>query len=184
MASSKVANRYAQSFLDTSIEKNILEKVAQDFEFVHQTLYRNDELQRAFKSPVIKTEAKQSILAEIFRKLISKDSLDFLNFVIAKGREELFTEILEKFENLKNEHFGIVKVDVITAFDFTEEQKNQLQQKFESYLKKKARLNFTLDQNIIGGFVAKVGDTVYNASVLHQLGLLKKHFLHSGITLN
>ena len=184
MASSKVANRYAKSFLDTSIEKNILEKVIQDFDLVQQTLLTNNDLLRAVKSPVIKVETKQTIIAEIFGKLISRDSLDFLNFIITKNREELFTEILEKFETLKDEHFGFVKVDVTTAFSFTDEQKKELKQKFESYLKKKTRLTFKVDQNIIGGFVAKVGDTLYNASVLHQLGLLKKHFLHSGISLN
>jgi len=184
MASSKVSNRYAQSFLDTSIEKNILAKVSEDFEFVYQTIVKNDELQRAFKSPVIKSETKQSILKEIFEKIISKDSMDFLNFVITKNREEFFKEILESFESLKNEYIGVVKVDVITAFDFAEDQKKQLQQRFESYLKKKARLTFKVDKKIIGGFVAKVGDTIYNASVFHQLGLLKKHFLQSSITLN
>lgn len=184
MASSKVANRYAQSFLDTSIEKNVLDIVSKDFDLIHQSLNKSHELKRAFKSPVIKTETKQSILTEIFGKLISKNSLDFLNFVIVKGREELFTEILEKFEYLKDETIGSVKVDVTTAFVFTEEQKIQLQQKFESNLKTKARLTFKVDQNIIGGFVAKVRDTVYNASMIHQLGLLKKQLLQDGITLN
>ena len=184
MASSKVANRYSKSFLDTSIEKNILDKVSSDFDLVYRSLIKSPELLRAFKSPVIKTETKQSILAEIFGRLIDKDSLDFLNFVITKGREDLFTEILEKFDNLKDEFIGSVKIDVTTAFIFNDEQKIQLQQKFESYLKKKARLTFKVDQNIIGGFVAKVGDTVYNASMIHQLGLLKKQLLQDGITLN
>lgn len=184
MASSKVANRYSKSFLDTSIEKNILDKVSSDFDLVYRSLIKSPELLRAFKSPIIKTETKQSILTEIFGKLIDKDSLDFLNFVITKGREDLFTEILEKFDNLKDEHIGSVKIDVTTAFIFTDEQKTQLQQKFESHLKKKARLTFKVDQNLIGGFVAKVGDTVYNASMIHQLGLLKKQLLQDGITLN
>ena len=184
MASSKVANRYAQSFLDTSIEKNILDAVTKDFDLVYESLINSHELLRAFKSPVIKTETKQTILVEIFGKLISKDSLDFLNFVIVKGREDLFTEILEKFVSLKDEHIGAVKIDVTTAFVFNEEQKIQLQQKFESHLKKTARLTFKVDQNIIGGFVAKVGDTVYNASMIHQLGLLRKQLLQDGITLN
>lgn len=184
MASSKVANRYAKSFLDTSIEKNILDKVSNDFDLVNRSLIGSHELLRAFKSPVIKTETKQSILVEIFEKLISKDSIDFLNFVIVKGREELFIEILEKFDNLKDEHIGAVKANVTTAFVFTEEQKIQLQHKFEVHLKKKVRLTFKVDQSIIGGFVAKIGDTVYNASMIHQLGLLKKQLLQDGITLN
>lgn len=184
MASSKVANRYAQSFLDTSVEKNILASVSTDFDLVYQSLIKSKELLRTFKSPVIKKETKQSILKEIFSRLISKDSMDFLNFVIEKGREELFVEILERFEILKDEHVGAVKVNVITAFDFSDTQKIKLQQKFEAHLKKDARLNFITDPGIIGGFVAKVGDTVYNASMLHQLELLRKQLLQHGITLN
>ncbi len=107
-----------------------------------------------------------------------------MDFTISKGREDLILEILEKFESLKDEYTGFVKIDVTTAFEFTTEQKTQLQQKFESYLKKKARLTFKVEKNIIGGFIAKVGDTVYNASMAHQLGLLKKTFLQSSITLN
>lgn len=184
MASSKVAIRYAQSFLDISIEKNILAKVAEEFELVAQTLSKSYDLRRAIKSPVIKAETKKAVLAEVFGKLLSKDSFSFLNFVIYKGREEILPEILEKFETLKDESLGIVKVNVTTAFDFTSEQRNHLQQQFESYLKKKARLTYKVDTNIIGGFIAKVGDTVYNASMIHQLGLLKKEFLLGSVTLN
>lgn len=184
MASSKVAIRYAQSFLDTSIEKNILDKVAEDFELVANAITGSAELARAIKSPVIKAEAKRNILSALFEKAISKDSLDFLAFIVNKGREEIILEILEKFEALKDEYTGVVKVHVTTAFDFTPEQKNQLQQQFESYLKKKARLTYKVDPDIIGGFIAKVGDTVYNASMVHQLGLLKKEFLQGSVTLN
>lgn len=116
--------------------------------------------------------------------MISKDSISFIEFTINKGREEILPEILEKFEFLKDEYTGFVKVDVTTAFNFTDEQKLHLQEKFESHLKKKTRLTFKVDQGIIGGFIAKVGDTVYNASMAHQLGLLKKTFLQSSITLN
>lgn len=184
MASSKVAIRYAQSFLDSSIEKNILAKVAEDFELVAQTLNKSNDLLRAIKSPVIKAETKKSVITEVFVKLISKDAFDFLNFVIDKGREEILVEILEKFDSLKDENTGVVKVNVTTAFDFTNEQRNHLQQQFESYLKKKARLTYKVDTTIIGGFIAKVGDTVYNASMVHQLGLLKKEFLQGSVTLN
>jgi F-type H+-transporting ATPase subunit delta len=184
MTLSKVANRYAQSFLDTSIEKNILVKVTEDFELVYDSLLASDELVRAVKSPIIKAETKKLLFTEIFGRLISKDSMSFLDFIITKGREEFLIQILEKFESLKDEYTGFIKIDVTTAFDFTNEQRSHLQEKFESYLKKKARLTFKVDKNIIGGFIAKAGDTVYNASIAHQLGLLKKSFLQSSITLN
>jgi F-type H+-transporting ATPase subunit delta len=184
MASSKVAVRYARSFLDTAIEKNVLSKVSQDFELLLIALNNSVELRRAVKSPIIKNETKQSFIEEIFGKVISKDSMSFVNFVITKERENILVDIIEKFISLKDEYLGIVKVDVISAFDFTTVQKTELQQKFETYLNKKVRFSYKIDKNIIGGFVAKVGDTVYNASVFHQLGLLKKQFLLGSVTLN
>ncbi len=69
MALSKVANRYAQSFLDTSIEKNILDRVADDFELVYRTITKSDELLRAIKSPIIKPETKKIFLSRNFWKL-------------------------------------------------------------------------------------------------------------------
>ncbi|MDT3696318.1 MAG: ATP synthase F1 subunit delta [Ignavibacterium sp.] len=184
MASSKVAIRYSKSFIDTSIEKNILDKVAKDFEFVASTFESSADLLRAIKSPVIKSETKKNILTEVFSNRISKDSLDFISFVITKGREEILVDILKAFESLKDKHVGVVKVDVTTAFDLSDDQKQQLQQKFGSYLKVKAILTYKVDKNLIGGFVARVGDTVYNASIVHQLGLLKKEFLQGSTTLN
>jgi len=184
MASSKVAIRYASSFLGTAIEKNILDRVSEDFELIYNSLNKNKELRRAIDSPVIKNEKKISILTAIFGNKISEETSSYLNFVILKGRENILTEILEKFMYLKDEHYGVANVHVTTAFDFTTEQEIHLQEKFASYLNKKVKLDFTIDEKIIGGFIAKVGDTVYNASITHQLDLLKEQFLHGGVNLN
>lgn len=184
MAASKVAIRYASSFLDTAIEKNLLDKVSEDFELIYNTLNASSELRRAIKSPIIKNEIKQSIFAKIFKDKINVETFTYLDFIISKGRENILLEILEKFFYLRDKHLGLANVQVSTAFDLTAEQKAQLQEKFTSYLNKKVKLSFLIDQKLIGGFVAKVGDTVYNASVIHQLGLLKKEFLHGSVRLN
>jgi F-type H+-transporting ATPase subunit delta len=184
MASSKVAVRYASSFLGTAIEKNILDRVSGDIELIYNSLYKNKELKRAIDSPIIKNETKSSILTAIFGNKISEETLSYLNFVILKGRENILTEILEKFIYLKDEHLGVANVHVTTAFDFTAEQKIHLQEKFASHLNKKIKLDYTIDEKIIGGFIAKVGDTVYNASITHQLDLLKEQFLHGSVNLN
>ena len=184
MALSKVAIRYAQSFLETSIERNTLDKVSIDFDLIYNAFTKNDELLRAIKNPVIRAELKKQVLNSIFSNKISKDASDYLNFIIDKGREEIILEVLEKFELLKDEHYGIVKVIVNTAFEFSDAQKNQLQKKFEEFLNKKVKLTFYVNSDLIGGFVARVGDTVYNASLLHQLGLLKKKFLEGSLSLN
>ncbi len=184
MADSKVAIRYASSFLDTAIEKNLVDEISTDFEFIYNSLNKSSDLKRALKSPIIKNETKQSIFAAIFKDKISNESFSYLNFIISKGRENILSEILEKFFYIRDEYLGVANVQITSAFDLTSDQKLQMQQKFESFLNKKIKLTYALDEKMIGGFIAKVGDTVYNASVLNQLELLKKQFLHSSVSLN
>ncbi|NUM61278.1 MAG: F0F1 ATP synthase subunit delta, partial [Ignavibacteriaceae bacterium] len=85
---------------------------------------------------------------------------------------------------LRDDHLGIANVFITSATDFSTEQKNVLEAKLEKILDKKVRLNFKTDLNLVGGFIAKVNDTLYDASIKHQLELLKKQFLTGDISLN
>jgi len=184
MADFRILHRYATSFLETSLEKKNLEVTTSDMKLLVQTLEQNRQLQLMLESPVIKPELKLNILKEIFSNKIAKDSMDFIEFVISKKRESLLGSIGKRFLELRDEHLGIANVFVTTAADFTGEQKNVLQSRMEKILNKKVQLNFKKDANLVGGFIAKVDDTLYDASIKHQLELLKKQFLTGEISLN
>ncbi len=184
MSDSKVAYRYASSLLETAMEKGILEKVFKDIKLLIESLDVSGELRRTVESPVIKPELKYSVLKEIFSKKMNKETLKFIHFVIDKNREEVLYSIAEKFVDLRNGHLGIVELDVKTAFKFDDDQKKSLIKKFEKILKKTVNIHLEIDDSIIGGFVAQVGDTVYDASLKHQLDLLKKEFGQGNISLN
>jgi F-type H+-transporting ATPase subunit delta len=184
MADFRILHRYATSLLETSLEKNNLEVVTTDIQLLVQTLEQSKELKSMLDSPVVRSEVKLNILKEIFSKKISKDSMDFVEFVISKNRESLLNPIGKRFLELRDEHLGIANVSVTSATEFSSEQKNVLQGRLEKILDKKVRLNFKTDSNIVGGFIAKVNDTLYDASIKHQLELLKKQFLTGEISLN
>jgi F-type H+-transporting ATPase subunit delta len=184
MIDHKVSVRYASSLLDSAIEKKNLDSVAVDMELVYNTLEGNKELNLMLRSPVVKSQIKSSIIKEIFSNKINSDSLAFLLFVIDKKREDLLENIAKKFLALKDDYFGILNVEIITAYDFTSDQKEKIQHQFEANLKKTIRLKFVTDQSLIGGFVANVADTLYDASIKHQLELLRKQFLTGSVSLN
>ncbi len=180
----KVSYRYASSLLETAEEKNILAAIALNIQLIKDTLKENPRLQRILENPIIKSPVKISILEEIFKSKVDIETINFIKFVIHKNRENLLYSILQKFTELYDEKLGIVNVAVKTAFEFDDDQKQVLKVKLEKYLNKNTRIGFTLDENVVGGFIAKIGDTVYDASLRHQLELLKKQFLSSGISLN
>ncbi len=184
MSDYKVSIRYASSLLETSLEKKSLDKVYADADLIYKTLKSSNDLKRLLSSPVVKAEAKAVILKEIFTNKVSPETINFLNFVIEKNRIDLLQSIIEKFFELRNEKLGLVEVQIKTAFEFTREQSEILKKNLEQLAGKKVVLNFVLDSKVIGGFIARVGDSVYDASIQHQLDLLKKKFLQGGPALN
>jgi len=184
MGDFRILHRYATSLLETSLEKNNLDVVTIDFNLLVETLEQSRELQSMLDSPVIRPELKLNILREIFDNKISKDSMDFIEFVISKNRESLLSSIGKRFLELRDDHLGIANVFVTSVTEFSNDQKNLLQTRLEKILDKKVRLNFKTDIILVGGFIAKVNDTLYDASIRHQLELLKKQFLTGEISLN
>ncbi|MBZ0199704.1 MAG: ATP synthase F1 subunit delta [Ignavibacteriaceae bacterium] len=184
MAEQKVSIRYAQSLLDSAMEKNNLQPVFSDVELILSSLKQSSELRLVLENPVIKSETKISILFEIYKGKITEETADFLKFIVDKNREDLLPSIMEKFIQLYNEHFGLADAEVRTAFNFSDDQKSTLKAKLENIIKKKIKLNFRIDPQVIGGFIARVDDTVFDASVKHQLELLKKQFIEGGASLN
>jgi len=184
MSNYKVSVRYSSSLLDTAIEKNNLDEISKDIELMESVLKENPKLKFMLKSPIVKPQLKFSIFEEIFRTRVNPDTLNFIKFVIDKNRESLLYDIIREFLRLRDEYLNIVNVEISTAYEFTNEQKNLLRNKFEKYLDKKVRLSFKLDKEIIGGFLAKLGDTIYDASIKRQLELLRKQFLKGSLILN
>jgi F-type H+-transporting ATPase subunit delta len=184
MVSLKVSNRYALSLLSIALEKNMLDTFYNDVKILINTFNESDELQRVVESPVIRPEVKISILDEIFSQKIDNETINFIHFIIQKRREKILYSVAKRFVELRNEHLGIVELLVRTAFELNDDQKEILKERFEKILNKKTIMTFKVDNNLIGGFIAQVGDTVYDASMMHQLELLKKEFVQGGLSLN
>jgi F-type H+-transporting ATPase subunit delta len=177
MINEKISFRYASSLIGAAGENNILDDVSKDMELINSAFKVSPQLKRVIENPVIKPSLKQNIFREIFKDKINPESLKFLLFVIDKNRENFLGEIIEEFLLLRDEKLGIVNVLVKVPYELEQKHIDSFHEKFERLLNKKVRLKFEIDTKLIGGFLAKVGDTVYDASFLHQLELLKKQFL-------
>lgn len=177
MSDFNITSRYANALIELSEEKNVFEKTASDVELVFNTLTGSKDLRNMLASPVIKSAKKIEILKEIFDSYISQDTINFLTFIVNKNREDLLYEIAKSFVQLKNGKQGLVDINVKSAVEFDEAQKDLMKTQLAEYTKKQVRIDFNVDDNLIGGFVAKVGDTVLDGSVKQQLKNLKKQLL-------
>jgi F-type H+-transporting ATPase subunit delta len=176
MISTRVTRRYARALMDLAEEQKQLDRVAADLELLQRTAKESREFLLFLKSPVIKKEKKKEIFSSLFSNQLGELTLSFVSLLIDKGREDILPQIIQQFFALRDERLGIVSVDVKAATELTDEQLNEIRRRFEGITKKNVRIAFSLDKQLKGGFLARVGDTVYDGSVRHQLELLRERF--------
>ena len=177
MSVQRIAFRYAKSLLDLSVERNELETVLADMEYISKSLESRD-LFLLLKSPIITTGKKHTIIKRLFSEPLSKLTNSFLDIMLRKGRENLLPEIVEAFKQQYKAHQKISTVVLRTAEaldkDTIDAIKSKLSQSSETH--EKIDLQVIVDPELIGGFTLEFEGKQYNASVAHKLQQLRKEF--------
>ena len=173
---SAVANRYAKSLLEVSIEQNKLEAIYNDIKGFSGTL-ENADLIQLLKSPIINAEKKNAAFKAIFDGKVDPLTMNFFKTVINKKRESALPEICDAFMDQYRTKNNIAKAKVITATKLSDEKinaiKNSLNQNSSAAT---FEIEEEVDASLIGGFIIEMGDKRFDASVKHKLNKLRKSF--------
>ncbi|MBI2619380.1 MAG: ATP synthase F1 subunit delta [Ignavibacteriales bacterium] len=174
MANVRVARRYAEALMTGAEERKLLGRVAQDLELLDGMMKESREFNLFLKSPVINKRKKRTVFDELLGTKLHQLTLGFLHLLAEKGREDLLRDILVQFFQMRDERLGIVGVEIKSAVKLSKEQSEQIRKRFEGVTKKDVRLAFSIDKQLKGGFMARLGDTVFDGSVKRQLELLRE----------
>lgn len=179
MGSTRAAIRYAKAILDLSKDNGTVSVVLDDMKNVVSTLEANKELRQALQSPVIKGEDKRDVLHQIFDGS-SKETSGLINILLDNKRPNLLGHVAASFISLYNESQGIEAATVTTAVALTPELEAKVLAKVKGLTgSTDVKLESIIDESILGGFILRVGDKQYNASIASQLGKLKREFSNS-----
>jgi F-type H+-transporting ATPase subunit delta len=181
MKNMRVARRYASALVIAGKEGDALEDFGRDLDRVAEVIQVSRDFRLLLRSPVVTPEKKTAVLKELFGRGVTKATMTFLRLLVQKGREELLPEVIEQFRALVDEMQGIVAVEVTSAVALSQDQERRLQKQLEQYTGKQVRIQPRLDQTIRGGVVARIGDTVIDGSIAHQLALLREHMAEGGL---
>ena len=176
MIGSRAAIRYAKAILSLSLDLKKADQVHHDMLLISSTMEENEELQIMMDSPVVKTEAKRATLSAIFNNKIDSLSLDLIHLLINNKRLPLLNEVAKQFTVLYDEHKGIIVAEVTTAVPLTKSLEEQVLVKVKDFTNKKATLENIVDPAIIGGFILRVGDKQFDASIIGKMNNLRREF--------
>jgi len=172
----RIALRYAQALMDIGKEKKSVAEIARDMKVIHDALHDVHELKALLHTPVIRPDVKRKVLHGVFAPHISKDVMLFLDLLVKKGRADVLDMTTVEFLRLLDEDTNTVSALITSARTLDEGAKQQIISKLEKISAKKVRASYAVDAALRGGFVAKVGDTLIDASLQHQLENLREEF--------
>jgi F-type H+-transporting ATPase subunit delta len=180
MKNTRVARRYATALMSLAAEMNAVERISSDMEGIGATVQGSRELRRFLASPVVSRSRKKVVMKDLFGGSVAALVQAFVNLLIDKQREVHLPGIIDEFALLRDERLGIVGAEVTSAVDLTPAQGENMRKQLEQYTRKSVRLRLTQDAGIRGGIIVRIGDTVLDASVRHQLDRLRERFVVGG----
>jgi F-type H+-transporting ATPase subunit delta len=171
---SRVAIRYAKAVYEFA--QNNSENVLKNMQIISDTLLSNPELKNFLGNPTISGEKKESLLLEVF-KGAEKETQSLFKLLLANKRFEILEGIATKYQEYSNELNNIVTVEVTTATELDSNLEAKVLSKAKELTSKNIKLVSQVDPSIIGGYILKIGDQQYNASVKNSLQKIKREII-------
>src|SRR5690606_2944333 len=165
--------RYAKAILDVAISKGVASEVNNDMLLVASTINGNSELKTFIGDPTVSVEVKENALLEVFAQAngVTKSLFRLLR---ENKRFEILEAVASAYNRLFDEMNGVEVAKVTTAVPLDEEMKAKVMTKVLTFTDKKVEIQNIVDPAIIGGFILRIGDRQYNASVANRLQVLKR----------
>ena len=175
MAKTRAAIRYAKAVLDLAKDQQSSSAVNDDMKSIANAVEASRELNDMLHSSVLPTETKKSALLAVFQDLNTL-SINLIDTLIKNKRIDILGVVAEQYNKLFDDEQGTQIAKVTTAVPLTDELKKLVLLKAKELTGKDSEIINVIDENIIGGFILRVGDIQYDASIANKLSKLKREF--------
>jgi F-type H+-transporting ATPase subunit delta len=172
---SRAAIRYAKAIIGTAVSSGKAIQVNEDMKSIITAVDSSTDLKDFLVSPIIKSDIKMKALLEVFGS-VQSETKSLFRLLQENKRFEILVAIASQYNAQFDEMNGVEVAKVTTAFPITADLEAKILAKAATISTKKLTIQNTIDPSIIGGFILRIGDKQYNASVSNRLQELKREF--------
>jgi F-type H+-transporting ATPase subunit delta len=169
----QLGNVYAKALLGFGQETQAVDSLIDELDGVVDAVESTPQLKMALESPRISVGEKDRLVQKIFGGKVSQDLVNFLKIVGAKNRFDCLVAIRSAAHCIHDEMAGRVQATLTTAHQVDDSVRQNLESKLSAVFGKQVGLTAKVDNKIIGGMVVRIGDTVYDGSVVNQLSRVR-----------
>ncbi len=174
--STRAALRYAKAILNLAQKDGSESAVYADMQLIEATIQGSNDLNVLLKSPIIKLSDKVSALEAIFADKINNYSLGLIKLLASKKRLNILETVASDYQIIFDHLKAIEVAKVTTAVPITPELEKKVLAKVKELTGKESNLTNEVNPDIIGGFILRVGDLQFDASIAKSLRELEKSF--------
>ena len=169
-----LSGRYAKALFDLADQASVLDAVADDLRKIEVMTAESDDLRRMIRSPVIsrleQSNAVQSLLNKAGASALTKN---FLGVVASNRRLFVLADIVKDYLSVLANRRGEKMAEISSAKPLSDIQKADIIATLQNSVGGKVSLNLTVNPELLGGIVVKVGSRMVDASIRTKMQRLK-----------
>jgi len=156
---------YAAAMLDIARAEGDPDGLSDELIRVAAAFGQSEELRATLRDTLIPFERKQGVVDDLLGGRVSRVTISLVNLLIGAGRIAEFGAIAERMATMAAEAEEYTIAEVRTAFELDEVTLARLTEKLAAATGRRIKPRVIVDPTLLGGVVAKVGDTVFDGSV-------------------
>ena len=181
MAGNEISRAYAGALLEIGLQKGKLNQIEEELDFIKSIVHEDEDISLFFNAPGISKKAKKDFVDKAFSKNISDNVVSFLKVIIDNDRLSLISEINDALVELIDKERNRQRVEVISSEKLEKDILEKIENNLKDKLGKEIILEEFVDKAILGGIIIKVGDLIFDGSIIKNLKEMKDKLLRSNI---
>jgi F-type H+-transporting ATPase subunit delta len=167
---------YATAMLTVAQAEGVVERVEDELFKVARTVEGSDPLRSTLTDPAIPVERRAGVVDELLGKRAHPLTTAITSFIVGAGRAHDLPAIVDAFVARAAEARAEAVAEVRTAYPLDADQQARLADALGRATGKRVSVKVIIDPTVLGGIVARVGDTVIDGSVRSRLEQLRETF--------
>jgi F-type H+-transporting ATPase subunit delta len=165
---------YARALLDIVSSEGHLDEVEDELFRFARIIEGNDDLRMALANPGLPLDRRAAIVDELLENRALPVTRAIATFVVGAGRGHDLPAIVDRFVDLAAQTREHTVAEVRSAVALDDGQQRRLAEALSRSTGKQVEVKVIIDESVLGGIVATIGDTVIDGTVRHRLDQLKE----------
>jgi F-type H+-transporting ATPase subunit delta len=165
---------YANGIFELAKAEEELERVENELFTIAQALDDSPELRSTLTDPQLPMERKQALIDDLIGGRASSLSVDLVQLIVSQGRASELSDIARAVVEAAAASRDKAVAEVRSAVPLDEETIERLAAALGRATGKSVEVKVVVDESVIGGIVARVGDTVIDGSLARRVDSLRQ----------